>query len=248
MLSKRQPPGPPTSPPPTRTRSGLKGPTTSVSATAWRRQSFAWSRRRSRPRPCPHRRRRQCQRSSTTAIHWTYPPAAATTPGANGDARAPYRRHTGGYGYRHSRDNGGTRLPCRRHHHRPVQPPPPGAARPGSGGPPRGSRPRRLTAAGGTAGGPDRRVRLRGAAAAGPRHARAPERVGQACRDAVLRSPKLPCAGRTVGVKLLVDDFVGSVELLAWAVANGCPCDSAICGGGLRSSTFQLNVSRVCHQ
>jgi len=25
-------------------------------------------------------------------------------------------------------------------------------------------------------------------------------RVGQACRDAVLRSPKLPCAGRTVGV------------------------------------------------
>jgi hypothetical protein len=73
-------------------------------------------------------------------------------------------------------------------------------------------------------------------------------RVGQACRDAVLRSPKLPCAGRTVGVKLLVDHFVGSVELLTWALANGCPCDAAICGGALRSSTFQLNVSRVYHR
>ena len=61
-------------------------------------------------------------------------------------------------------------------------------------------------------------------------------RVGQACRDAVLRSPKLPGAGRTVGVKLPVDDFVGSVVLPAWSVANACPCGSAICGGGLRSS------------
>ena len=71
-------------------------------------------------------------------------------------------------------------------------------------------------------------------------------RVGLACRDAVLRCPKLPCAGRTVGVKLQVDDFVGSVVLLAWSVVNACPSGSVICGGGLRSSTFQLNVSCVC--
>jgi hypothetical protein len=48
-------------------------------------------------------------------------------------------------------------------------------------------------------------------------------RVGMACRDAVLRCPALPCAGRTVGVKLEVACFVVSVQLLAWARANGCP-------------------------
>jgi hypothetical protein len=48
-------------------------------------------------------------------------------------------------------------------------------------------------------------------------------RCGQACRDAVLRSPKLPCAGRTAGVKLKVKEFVGSVSRLAWAKDNGCP-------------------------
>ena len=36
-------------------------------------------------------------------------------------------------------------------------------------------------------------------------------RVGQACRYAVLRSPKLACAGRKVGVNLDVDCFVVSV-------------------------------------
>ena len=41
-------------------------------------------------------------------------------------------------------------------------------------------------------------------------------RVGQACRDAVLRFPKLPCAGRTVGVKLKVKEFIVSVQLLAF--------------------------------
>jgi len=54
-------------------------------------------------------------------------------------------------------------------------------------------------------------------------------RVGQACRDAVLRSHKLPCAGRTVGVKLQVEEFVWSVQLLAWAKANGCPWDWRCC-------------------
>jgi hypothetical protein len=54
-------------------------------------------------------------------------------------------------------------------------------------------------------------------------------RVGQACRDAVLRSPNLPCAGRTAGVKLLVKNFVGTVKLLAWARANGCPWNWRTC-------------------
>jgi len=48
-------------------------------------------------------------------------------------------------------------------------------------------------------------------------------RCGQACRDAMLRSPDLPCAGRIVGLKLDVADFVGSVKLLAWAKTKGCP-------------------------
>jgi hypothetical protein len=48
-------------------------------------------------------------------------------------------------------------------------------------------------------------------------------RCGQACRDAVLRSPELPCAGRSVGVKLQIEAIVVSVALLAWAKGNGCP-------------------------
>ena len=54
-------------------------------------------------------------------------------------------------------------------------------------------------------------------------------RVGQACRDAVLPSPKLPCAGRTVGVPLLVENFLGSVELLAWAKENECLWEAKVC-------------------
>ena len=46
-------------------------------------------------------------------------------------------------------------------------------------------------------------------------------RVGQACRDAVLRSPKLPCAGRSVGVPLKVTAFVRTVNLLAWVPVGG---------------------------
>ena len=54
-------------------------------------------------------------------------------------------------------------------------------------------------------------------------------RVGQACRDAVLRCPKLPCAGQTVGVELELRSFVGSVKLLAWAKDNGCSWDFRTC-------------------
>ena len=66
-------------------------------------------------------------------------------------------------------------------------------------------------------------------------------RVGQACRDAVLRSPKLPCAGRTVGVPLKIKEFVVSIQLLAWAKANDCPWDARVCalaawGGHLESA------------
>jgi len=54
-------------------------------------------------------------------------------------------------------------------------------------------------------------------------------RVGQACRDAMLRSPQLPCAGQTVGVKFKIKEFVGSCKLLAWAHANGCPWETSTC-------------------
>ena len=45
----------------------------------------------------------------------------------------------------------------------------------------------------------------------------------------MLRSPKLPCAGRTAGVKLKVTEFVGSVSRLAWARGNGCPWVAMTC-------------------
>jgi hypothetical protein len=57
-------------------------------------------------------------------------------------------------------------------------------------------------------------------------------RCGQACRDAVLRSPKLPCSGRTVGVTVEVIEFVVSVPLLAWAKENGCPWKARVCALG----------------
>ena len=60
--------------------------------------------------------------------------------------------------------------------------------------------------------------------------------VGQACRDAVLRSPELSCAGRTVGGEFRVEDFVESVKWLAWAKDNGCRWDAhtgaAVAQGG----------------
>ena len=46
--------------------------------------------------------------------------------------------------------------------------------------------------------------------------------VGKAARSAVVASG-LPRAGTTAGMPLKVDDFVGSVALLAWAKDNGCP-------------------------
>ena len=45
----------------------------------------------------------------------------------------------------------------------------------------------------------------------------------------MLRSPKLTCAGRTIGVKFGVEDFGGSVKLLAWAKDNGCPWNADTC-------------------
>jgi hypothetical protein len=68
-------------------------------------------------------------------------------------------------------------------------------------------------------------------------------RVGQACRDLVMRSPGLPCAGRTCGVKLLLVNFVRCVGLLAWAKENGCPLNEISCAvvvGGRRVGTKRL--------
>ena len=47
-------------------------------------------------------------------------------------------------------------------------------------------------------------------------------RVGPASRAAVVASG-LPRAGETEGVPFQLNPFVGSVERLAWAKANGCP-------------------------
>jgi hypothetical protein len=58
-------------------------------------------------------------------------------------------------------------------------------------------------------------------------------RCGQACSDAVLRPPTLPCAGRS-GVKLNVKEFVGSVSRLAWARLNGCPWSAMTCAFAAR--------------
>jgi len=47
--------------------------------------------------------------------------------------------------------------------------------------------------------------------------------VSRGCRAAVVSS-RLPLAGRSEGVPLLAVDFFRSVERLAWARENGCPC------------------------
>jgi len=64
--------------------------------------------------------------------------------------------------------------------------------------------------------------------------------VNRAGRDAVRLPAGLACAGRTVGVPLKLVDFVGSVERLAWAKANGCPwvahtCRLVAVGGDLEA-------------
>jgi hypothetical protein len=65
-------------------------------------------------------------------------------------------------------------------------------------------------------------------------------RVGQACRDAVLRSSRLSCAGRTVGVPLLVKQFVVSVELLAWAKDNTSPWVERVCALAARGGHLEV--------
>ena len=75
-------------------------------------------------------------------------------------------------------------------------------------------------------------------------------RVGQACRDAVLRSSKPPCTGGTApGVPLKLSEFVGSVRLLGWARKNGCPWNVRTCqviaqGGHLE--VLQMARERGC--
>jgi hypothetical protein len=53
--------------------------------------------------------------------------------------------------------------------------------------------------------------------------------VNRAGRDAVRLPADLACAGRTVGVKLKLADFVGSAGRLAWAKANRCPWVARTC-------------------
>jgi len=53
-------------------------------------------------------------------------------------------------------------------------------------------------------------------------------RVGRASRAVVVASG-LPRAGTTGGVPLKIKDFIGTVELLAWAKENGCPWVARTC-------------------
>jgi hypothetical protein len=64
-------------------------------------------------------------------------------------------------------------------------------------------------------------------------------RCGQACRDAVLRSPKLPCAGRTVGVKPKVKECIVYVQLLAWAKEDNCRLGAMVCSRAAQSGHLQ---------
>jgi len=48
-------------------------------------------------------------------------------------------------------------------------------------------------------------------------------RVNRGFRAAVEACPELPRAGVSAAVPLLIRRFLGSVELLAWAKASGCP-------------------------
>jgi hypothetical protein len=65
-------------------------------------------------------------------------------------------------------------------------------------------------------------------------------RVGEACRDAVLRYPELPCAGRTFGRNFRVENFVGSVKLLAWAKENGCRWDAHTCAAVAKGGRLEV--------
>ena len=53
--------------------------------------------------------------------------------------------------------------------------------------------------------------------------------VARAGRDAVRLPPDLACAGRTVGVRLKLAEFVGSAGRLAWAKAHGCLWEARTC-------------------
>ena len=52
--------------------------------------------------------------------------------------------------------------------------------------------------------------------------------VGRACLAAVVSSG-LPRAGKSEGVPLMLKDFLGSVERLAWAKQNMCPWNTRTC-------------------
>ena len=73
-------------------------------------------------------------------------------------------------------------------------------------------------------------------------------RVGRGCRDAV-RSSGMPIAGVKGGAcPLEVKDFVGSLELLAWAKASGCPWNERTCAlAAARGHLVVLKWAREHH-
>jgi hypothetical protein len=57
---------------------------------------------------------------------------------------------------------------------------------------------------------------------------------------AVVVSSGLPRAGIAEGVPLMVTEFCGSVERLAWAKANGCPWDERTCASAARGGFLEV--------
>jgi hypothetical protein len=75
--------------------------------------------------------------------------------------------------------------------------------------------------------------------------------VGRPWLAAVLASmsPDLPRAGKSAGVPLKLKGFVGSVKLLAWARANGCPWtvrSSALAAAGGRVDVLKYVRAHGC--
>jgi hypothetical protein len=64
-------------------------------------------------------------------------------------------------------------------------------------------------------------------------------RVGPASCAIVVASG-LPRAGTTLGVPFKIKDFVGSVELLAWAKENGCPWVARTCAVNARHGHLRV--------
>jgi hypothetical protein len=59
------------------------------------------------------------------------------------------------------------------------------------------------------------------------------------------RGGALPIAGKSAGVPRMLGEFVGTVQPLAWAQANGCPWEAITCCADALNSVSALRVTLV---